>query len=105
MNRLQTLEVYIKETPNDPFLHFAIAKEYESLGDVEKAVTRYELLMERYPEYVGTYYHAGKMYEKLHQIDRALQCYERGLEQARIAKDRHSASELAEAKESLEDSL
>lgn len=105
MDRISLLTAYLEETPQDPFLHFALAKEYENMGDLDRAIEKYEYLINQHADYVGTYYHAGKIYEKMSQYDRALECYDVGLEQAHKARDRHSASELSEAKESLESSL
>lgn len=37
MNRIEQLEIFLKETPNDAFLNYALATEYVSMGDDEKA--------------------------------------------------------------------
>lgn len=105
MDRISLLTSYLEDSPQDPFLHFALAKEYENMGDLGKAIEKYEYLINQHSDYVGTYYHAGKIYEKVLKYDRALECYDLGLEQANKVRDRHSASELSEAKESLESSL
>ena len=102
MDKINLLKSYLKETPNDPFLHFALAKEYENVGELETAIEKYEYLIQTHTDYVGTYYHAGKIYEKVLNFDRAKECYDLGLEQAYKVGDRHSASELEEAKSMLE---
>ena len=105
MNKITLLSQYLEETPDDPFLHFALAKEYENLNETDLAIAKYKYLMRVHESYVGTYYHAGKIFEKRSDWQQAMSCYERGIEMARKAGDKHSAAELIEAKEQLEDNL
>ncbi|MBK8504980.1 MAG: tetratricopeptide repeat protein [Saprospiraceae bacterium] len=105
MNKISLLTQYLQESPDDPFLHFALAKEYENLDQIDLATDKYEYLMRVHESYVGTYYHAGKIFEKKTKWLEAMSCYEKGIAIARKAGDRHSAAELNEAKEQLQDSL
>jgi tetratricopeptide (TPR) repeat protein len=105
MNKISLLTQYLQESPDDPFLHFALAKEYENLDQLDLAIEKYEYLMRLHESYVGTYYHAGKIFEKKSSWPQAMYCYERGIEVARKVGDRHSAAELNEAKEQLESSF
>ncbi len=105
MSKIELLQHYLDESPTDPFLHFALAKEYESAGNPAAAIERYEYLLQQHEDYVGTYYHAGKIYEKMHWYQKAMDCYDKGIQIARKARDQHSASELAGAREQLEDML
>ncbi|MBK8043883.1 MAG: tetratricopeptide repeat protein [Haliscomenobacter sp.] len=98
---IQLLEL-LEETPGDPFLLFALAKEYEKLEDTDQALDYYLFLEQSHPDYVGLYYHLGKLYETLDQPDRALATYQKGMEIARAQKDQHSFSELQNAKTNLE---
>lgn len=102
-NRLQQLFNFLQSSPGDSFILFAIAKEYEKLGDKEKALEYYLKLEETDPEYVGTYYHLGKLYEQFDKIKTAFFTYKKGMEIARKAGDQHSLSELAGAKLELGD--
>jgi hypothetical protein len=43
---------------------------------------------------VGTYYHAGKLYELLDRKDQAITTYKKGMEVSRKAGDMHAFSEL-----------
>ena len=65
MSRLALLQDMLADEPNEPFLLFAIAKEFEGTNDLTQARTYYEKLRVTNPNYVGTYYHLGKLYEKL----------------------------------------
>lgn len=102
-DRLQRLLQFLKSSPDDSFLTFAVAKEYESAGDDEQALSYYGRLLEQDPAYVGVYYHLGKLYERREQYETALQTYEQGMVAAKRAGDRHALSELAGARLALEE--
>lgn len=95
--RLIQLEDFLKESPNDPFLKYAITMEHLKLGAVEKAIEGFEVLVAQHEDYVGTYYHFGKLLEKLGNSDRALQTYQRGMEVARSKRNMHALNELQQA--------
>ena len=98
MNRLSYLKSLLDESPQDPFIYFAIAKEYENLGQIPDAIEKYEFLVENHPEYVGTYYHLASLLIVQNETDKALLIYEMGIEKAKEANDAHSASELVAAR-------
>lgn len=102
MSRLSQLQAMLSESPNDSFLLFAIAKEYENMQDQEQALQHYLQLVENDPAYVGTYYHLAKLYEKIENPEKALEAYAQGMEVARRAHDQHALSELSTAKLNLE---
>ena len=101
MSRLEKLQSFLKDQPNDPFLLFAIAKEYESHDDKQTALTHYLHLRATTPQYVGLYYHLGKLYEKLEQTAEAIDTYKTGMVVAKQEKDMHAYNELAGAKMNL----
>ena len=96
--RLIQLTELLKESPNEPFILFAIAKEYEKQADHKEALAYYLRLQAADPNYVGLYYHLGKLYEKLEQLTEAFQTYTTGMEIARKLGDQHALSELAGAR-------
>ncbi len=102
-NRLQALQKLFEESPNDPFLLFAMAKEYEKLNDNKLALQLYQQLVQEHTDYVGTYYHLGKLFEKSEKWEEALKAYEQGMEVAKKVGDRHALGELAGARLNLED--
>ncbi len=101
--RLQQLETFLARTPNEPFILFAIAKEYEKLNQLPDALRYYERLRADSPNYVGTYYHLGKLQEQLGEERTAFFTYKEGMRIAKAAKDSHSLAELAGAKLELGD--
>lgn len=92
--RLNKLLTFLVTEPNDPFILYALATEYNSLNDTEQAFHYYLKLVEDHPLYVGTYYHLGKLYEKLGKLEDALKIYQLGLQKTREKGDRHAFSEL-----------
>lgn len=97
-DRLKLLQSMLEKSPKDSFLLFAIAKEYEGLGKNDDALDFFLNLKESQPDYVGLYYHLGKLYEKNDEIEKAFFTYKDGMEVAKKAGDQHALSELAGAK-------
>ena len=93
-SRLEKLLEFLKNEPNDEFLQYALATEYLRLNETEKALDYYENLVTNHPDYVGTYYHLGKLYEALNRKEDAIITYEKGMDIARKLRDNHALSEL-----------
>ena len=100
--RIQRLKSLIVENPNDTFALFALAKEYEKIGEVENSIQLFEKLLVIDSKYIGAYYHLGKTYEQLDEVKKALNIYEAGILVAQELKDMHALSELKNAKMNLE---
>ena len=102
--RLTILQQLLESNPNDSFALFAIAKEYEGMGDTAQALEFYRRLQTTNPAYVGLYYHLGKVLEKMGRPAEALEAYHGGMEVAREAGDQHAYAELNVARLELDDS-
>lgn len=103
MNRLEMLQQLHRENPGDAFTMFALAKEFEKGNDPTQALSMYLLLKEAHPEYVGLYYHLGKLQEKLQDPDGAIKTYRSGMEYAKKAGDMHAFGELNGARMQIDD--
>jgi tetratricopeptide (TPR) repeat protein len=103
ISRLSQLLAFYEANPKDSFILFALAKEYEKLGDDDKALYYYRLSTDNDPAYVGVYYHLGKLFEKTGDPATAFSVYTKGMDIARQAGDQHALNELAEAKLNLGD--
>lgn len=97
-NRIDTLLDFLKDDPDDSFLIFALAKEYEKIGTKHKAMQILAELRTKDPEYVGLYYHLAALQIDLHQISDALITYDQGIVVAKKLADFHALSELHTAK-------
>ena len=101
MERIEKLKEFLKSTPQDSFLKHALALEYIKLEDDEHAKVLFNEVLQKDPAYVGSYYHLGKLLERNGQQEDAIQTYEKGMEQAKMAGDQHSYNELQGAYEDL----
>jgi tetratricopeptide (TPR) repeat protein len=95
-SRLQQLLAFYADDPNDAFTIYALATEYRSTEPL-RAMEYYQTLLDEHPDYVGTYYHAGKLLEQLEKPEEAEKVYRRGLQVSRQAGQMHAASELQQA--------
>ena len=96
-DRLKQLLAFKEQTPDDPFILYALATEYVAGQDDAIAQTYFEQLVHHHPNYVGTYYHYGKLLERLQHYEQAVATYEKGIETAQKLNDRHAGNELKEA--------
>lgn len=95
--RLAQLQEFLKESPNDPFLKYALTMEYVKLGEEDQALAGFEDLLSAHEDYVGTYYHFGKFLESKHEQDRAIEIYEKGMQIAQQKRNFHALGELRNA--------
>lgn len=102
-NRLQQLLAFLEQSPQDSFLLYALAKEYEKQERLAEALSTYLKLLQEDPDYVGAYYHLGKLQIKLNQPDQALESFNQGIKIATQLNDQHAKSELMGARMELED--
>jgi tetratricopeptide (TPR) repeat protein len=102
-DRLETLLQFYQEDPHDAFTCFALAQEYRQRGDTEAARTHFEHLVTLHPDYVGTYYHLGKLYQTLHRTPEAIATYQQGIAVAQAQRDFHARAELQAALAATQD--
>ena len=96
LTRLQQLLAFYEDDPTDAFTIYALATEYRA-HEPEQAWKYYQKLLADHADYVGTYYHAGKLLEQFGKKEEAEKVYRTGLKVARAAGQQHAASELLQA--------
>lgn len=101
MDRIKLLKEYLLAAPEDAFLQHALALEYIKLGQDDEARQVFEELLGREPGYVGSYYHLAKLLERTGQQALAIEWYEKGMQAAKAANDKHAYGELKSAYEEL----
>ena len=101
MNRIEQLKEFLITNPNDSFVQHALALEYLKLGDELEARRLFEKVLQLDENYIGSYYHLAKLLVQLNETDAAIKVYEKGMEKAKAAGDRHAYSELQSAYEDL----
>jgi tetratricopeptide (TPR) repeat protein len=99
-SRLEMLEQYYREDPNDPFNIYALALEVQKT-DARKTLYYFDILLARHPSYVPVYYHAGKLYQELGEKNKAVDIFESGIRQAQSTGDLKALRELRSALDEL----
>ena len=102
--RLELLLEYYREDPNDPFNIYALAMEYLS-SDLQKALYYLEGLLKWHPNYLPSYYQAGKLYAELGQAEKALETFGLGQSLADTLGQTKTLEELKRAERMLRDEL
>lgn len=91
----------LAQQPTDSFLNHALALEEIKLGNEATARTLFELILQREPQYIGSYYHLGKLLERQGDETAAIEVFERGMEVAKKLGDQHALNELRGAYDNL----
>ncbi len=103
--RIQQLLDFLREAPQDNFLNYALAMEYVGQGNDAAARDLLETLHKRAPDYSATYYHLGKIYQRLDMRDEAEAIYQAGIVLTRNKREQHALAELMNAFNELMDEL
>ena len=101
MERIEKLKEFLATTPNDAFLLHALALEYVKQEKDDTAQELFENLLKQNENYIGSYYHLGKLLERKEETDKAKTTYEKGMQKAKEAGDNHAYNELQAAYEDL----
>lgn len=103
MSRIEKLLEFMKTSGKDSFLQHALALEYIKVDQDEEARKLFNEILLREPTYIGSYYHLGKLLERVADYEKAIRIYKRGMEESRKAGDQHTYNELQGALEDLEE--
>lgn len=105
MDRLTQLLDFLSQAPQDAFNLYSVAYEYLQRGNLEKAETYFLRLKELHPDYVGLYYHLGKIHVQKSNFEEAQKVFLAGKAEAKKAGDRHAEGELDRAIQQVRDEL
>ena len=100
-DRVARLKAFLEQSPNDCFLNHALALEYIKVGDEQGAKQLFEKTLQHDPNYIATYYHLGKLLERVGEQPRAIEIYEKGMAVCKAANEMHTYNELQGAYEEL----
>ena len=101
MERINKILEFLQANPKDDFLRHALALEYIKIGEDVKAKPLFIDILAENPNYIGSYYHLAKLLERVGDTEQAIIYYEKGMAEAKKAKDNHSYNELQAAYEDL----
>jgi thioredoxin-like negative regulator of GroEL len=100
--RLDQLQAWLAESPDDSELRYALAMEYRSLGNDIRAVETLQGLIANTPAFVASYLMLGQLFVKLARDDEARTVLREGIAAAHKAGNEHAQSELQALLDSLE---
>jgi len=100
-DKIKKLAAYVKQNPGDSFSKFALALELTKQNEVSKARVLFESVLAQDPDYLGVYYHLGKLYERIGLNDEAVSLYQKGVELAQKQVNHRTEAELKDALELL----
>jgi len=101
MDRISKLKEFLEANESDSFIQHALALEYVKAGDDTEARRLFEKLLLQNEDYLGSYYHLGKLLERNDDRENALKWYERGMLKAKEVGDQHAYNELQAAYDDL----
>lgn len=103
MDRIEKLKNMLQDAPEDSFLKHALALEWIKRGDDAQAADLFHDILRKQKDYVGSYYHLGKLYERSGNLESAIATYRKGIGMATAAGDHHARNELQMALDDLDD--
>ena len=103
MSRKDQILALLEAQPTDPFLRFALAKEWEKEGNDPAALNIYRSIVNETPDYPGTYYHLGKTLVRMERPNEAWKVYTKGMEVTKRLGEAHAYTELGGARLELGD--
>ena len=102
MSRLEQLQKFFDEEPENPFNLYALALEV-SKTDRSKAIELLNSLIAQHINYIPTYYMLGQLYEQQGEPVAAVAIYEKGIAVAAAHNDTKTLRELRAAYEQVKD--
>ena len=97
MSRIEQLQSFIAQMPEDPFPRFGLAMELKHAGRLEEAHSTFTELMHKFPDYTAAYLHAGGVLVALGRKQDAAGVYRLGVEACARKRDFHAKGELEAA--------
>ena len=89
------------EQPNDPFLRYGLAMEFDKEQRHEESLTLLRGLAADSPPYVPAFFMAGQQLTRLGRVNEARAVLRDGIEEARRQNNSHAAGEMSEFLASL----
>ena len=99
--RIEQLKSLLEESPDDPFLHYALALEYVKESPLQ-AREIFEKILTNYSDYLPAYYHAAHLYWSLGELEKAATTFDGGIALATKVNDLHTLRELRNARLNFE---
>ncbi|MDB4638157.1 MAG: tetratricopeptide repeat protein [Planctomycetaceae bacterium] len=94
MARKEILLTMLETDPDDPFLHYALGKEYLSCGERTAAIEKLRHVLERFPNYHAAHFQLGQVLAEDGESSQAIEIVKAGIIAAQQDGDQHAVSEM-----------
>lgn len=98
--RIASLQQMLQETPNDPFLLYALALEHRNTNQ-QQSLLLFRQLLQLHAQYLPTYYHAAALHAEMGLLHEAKSIYQQGIALAQDQQEAHTLRELRNAYQNL----
>ena len=100
-SRREKIEQMLADEPQDTFLRYSLALEFDKEGRHDESLSLFQALMEDSTPYVPAFFMAGQQLARLRRAADARDVLRQGIDQARRQDDLHAAGEMSEFLASL----
>ncbi len=91
--RIKYLQEEIENFPDEPFNYYALALEYTKSKPLE-ASAQFESLIQKFPEYLPTYYQAANLFFELQNYEKSEFLFKQGISLAEQQNNQKTLKEL-----------
>jgi tetratricopeptide (TPR) repeat protein len=102
-SRRQKIEAMLVAEPEDQFLRYSLAIEYDNESRYDESVSLFSRLIQDVPPHVPSYFRGAQLLARLDRAGEARQWLRSGIDEARRQGDLHAAGEMSEFLASLGD--
>jgi predicted Zn-dependent protease len=100
-SRREKIEQMLKTEPDDQFLRYSLACEYDNEDRTDESLALLRGLMADQPPHVHAFFRGAQLLVKLNRVDEARAALRSGIEIARQQGELHAAAEMGELLASL----
>jgi len=94
--RREKIEALLKDEPEDQFLRYGLAIEFENEGQFEESAKVFKSLMNDPVPHVPSFLRGAQLFVRMDEIEEARAALRTGIEIARSRGEMHPAGEMAE---------
>jgi predicted Zn-dependent protease len=94
MDRIAALNEILTQNPNDAFARYGLAMEYSRMGDFDRALAEFSILLKASPDYTPGYFMAAQTLARADRIPEAKTMLVDGIASARRSGNLHAQSEM-----------
>ena len=94
MDRITALNELLTENPKDAFTRYGLAMEYSKLGDFDRALAEFAILLENDPNYTAGYFMAAQTLARAERVEEAKKMLQDGIASAKRTGNLHAQSEM-----------